>query len=80
MLVFLEMFIADIAVIWDSDFSQIGCFVDFIHHNYVGFDVDHLMVSLDWEIPQDFCWVIFSYLCWLVLVLWYVFLDKSMFQ
>ena len=42
-------------VIWDKDFNQIGCFVDFIHRNYVGFVVDHLMVSLDQEIPQDFC-------------------------
>ena len=63
MLVFLGTFIADIVVIWDSDFNQIGCFVDFIHHNYIGFVVDHLMVSLDREIPQDFCRVIFSYIC-----------------
>ena len=26
---------ADIVVIWYSDFNRIGCFVDFIHHNYV---------------------------------------------
>ena len=47
----------------------------FIHHNYVGFVIDHLMISLDREIPQDFCRVIFRYLCWLVLVPWYVFLH-----
>ena len=47
--------IADIVVIRDGHFNQIGCFVDFIHHNYVGFDGDHLMVSLDPEIPQHFC-------------------------
>ena len=80
MLVFLETFIADIVVIWDNDFSQIGCFVDFIHRNYVAFVADHLMVSLDREIPQNFCWVIFSYLWRLVLVPWYLFLDKSMSQ
>ena len=55
MLVFLETFIADIVVIWDSDFNQIGCFVDFIHHTYVGFVVDNPMASLDQEILQDFC-------------------------
>ena len=33
---------------------QIGCFVDFIHRNYVTFVADHLMVSLDREIPQNF--------------------------
>ena len=64
---FLKTFIADIVVICDSDFNQIGCFVNFIHHNFVGSVVDKLKVSLDWEIPRDFCWVIFNYLYWLVL-------------
>ena len=41
--------IADIVVIWESDLNQIWCFVDFIHHSYVGFAVDNLLVSLDWE-------------------------------
>ena len=59
---FLETFIIDIAVNWGCNVNQIGCFVDFIHHNYVGFVVDNLMVSLDWEILQNFCWVIFSFL------------------
>ena len=76
----LETFIADTVVIWERDLCQIGCFVDFIYHSYVGFVVDNLMVSVDWEIPQYFCWVIFSYLCWLMLVPWYVFLDKPMLQ
>ena len=61
---FLETFLADIVVIWDKDLNQIGCFDDSIHRNYAGFFVDSLMVSLDCEIPQDFRWVIFSYLCW----------------
>ena len=32
----MEKCIADIAVICDSDLNQIGCFVNFIHHNYAG--------------------------------------------
>ena len=32
----MEKFIADVAVICDSDLNQIGCFVNFIHHNYAG--------------------------------------------
>ena len=80
MLVFLETLIVDIVVICDSDLNQIGCFVDLIHHNYVGFVVDNLIVNMDREIPQDFCWVIFNYLCWLVSVSWYVFLNKTMLQ
>ena len=53
---FLDSSTADVAVIWDSDLIQIGCFVDFIHHNYVEFIVDDLMVSLDREISRDFCY------------------------
>ena len=55
MLVFLETLIVDIVVICDSDLNQIGCFVDLIHHNYVGFVVNNLIVNMDREIPQDFC-------------------------
>ena len=52
---FLERSTADIVVIWESDLIQIGYFIDFIHHNYVEFIVDNLMVSLDREISRDFC-------------------------